>query len=501
MTWLDTLFIPVTVVYFLVVTALFIYGLNFLYLAYHAWKRRDALASGPPPQSAESLPVVTVQLPIYNELYVAERLIAAAAALDYPRDRLEIQVLDDSTDETVSLVARSVDRIRAQGFDIRHLHRVDRQGFKAGALADGLKTARGEFIAIFDADFVPTPDFLKKILPYFDEDNIAFVQARWGHLNGGYSLLTFLQSLSLDAHFAVEQFARAQLGLWFNFNGTAGVWRKAAIVDSGGWKAETLTEDLDLSYRAYLRGWRARYAVEIEVPSELPVSFTAFRRQQHRWAHGGFECAIRYLPLIWKSDVSLGRKIQASLHLTGYLIHLLLFACVFLYPLVVVVSERYPGLINLFGLAVVFNFTALAPIALVAVAQNSLRKRWVAVLPAIVTLAALGAGLMLNTLRAALQVWAGRKTAFERTPKYGITERTQTWETSRYYVKVDLLVAFEILLGLFNVGTVWLALRNSTWLIALYAAILAAGLFFNAGLTLAQAIRRRFSPRLAADSA
>ena len=500
MTTLDLLFIPVTVIYFLVVTTLFIYGLNFLYLSYHAWKRRDALTSEPLPLKTEALPFVTVQLPIYNELYVAERLIEAAAALDYPPSRFEIQVLDDSTDETVSLVARSVDRIRARGIQIHHLHRVDRQGFKAGALAHGLQTARGEFIAVFDADFVPRPDFLKRLLPYFDADDIAFVQARWGHLNGGYSLLTFLQSLSLDAHFAVEQLARSQLGLWFNFNGTAGIWRKSAIVDSGGWKAETLTEDLDLSYRAYLRGWRARYAGEVEAPSELPVSFTAFRRQQHRWAHGGFDCAVRYIPQIWKSDATLARKIQASLHLTGYLIHLLLFACVFLYPLVVAISERYPGLISLFGIAVVFNFTALAPIALVAVAQNSLRKRWFALLPYMVALAALGAGLMLNTLRAAWQVWAGRRGAFERTPKYGITARAQKWESRRYYVKVDWLVLFEIVLALFNLGTVWLAWQNSNWLIALYAGIFAAGLFFNSGLTILQAIQRRFPRGLTVDS-
>ncbi|MCC6298161.1 MAG: glycosyltransferase family 2 protein [Anaerolineales bacterium] len=500
MTTLDLLFIPVTVIYFLVVTTLFIYGLNFLYLSYHAWKRRDALTVEPLPLKTDSLPFVTVQLPIYNELYVAERLIEAAASLDYPPSRFEIQVLDDSTDETVSLVARSVDRVRARGVQIHHLHRTDRQGFKAGALAHGLQTAQGEFIAVFDADFVPRPDFLKRLLPYFDADDIAFVQARWGHLNGGYSLLTFLQSLSLDAHFAVEQLARSQLGLWFNFNGTAGVWRKAAIVDSGGWKAETLTEDLDLSYRAFLRGWRARYAGEVEAPSELPVSFTAFRRQQHRWAHGGFDCAIRYIPQIWKSDASLARKIQASLHLTGYLIHLLLFACVFLYPLVVAISERYTGLISLFGVAVVFNFTALAPIALVAVAQNSLRKRWLSLLPYMVTLAALGAGLMLNTLRAAWQVWAGRRGAFERTPKYGITARAQKWESRRYYVKVDWLVLFEIILALFNVGTVWLAIQNSNWLIALYAAIFAAGLFFNSGLTILQAIQRRFPSPITADS-
>jgi cellulose synthase/poly-beta-1,6-N-acetylglucosamine synthase-like glycosyltransferase len=501
MTLLDTLFIPVAVIYFLVVTTLFVYGLNFLYLSYHAWKRRNALNVEMSPPADESLPFVTVQLPIYNELYVAERLIEAAAALEYPRERFEIQVLDDSTDETVSLVARTVERVNARGIAIHHLHRKERHGFKAGALADGLQTAQGEFVAIFDADFVPNPDFLKRLLPYFDHERVAFVQGRWGHLNSGYSLLTFLQSLSLDAHFAVEQLARSQLGLWFNFNGTAGVWRKTAIIDSGGWKAETLTEDLDLSYRAYLKGWRARYAGEVEVPSELPVSMTAFRRQQHRWAHGGFDCAIRYIPLIWKSDANLPRKIQASLHLTGYLIHLLLFTCVFLYPLVVALSDRYPGLISLFGIAVFFNLTALAPIALTAVAQHSLRKRWVAFLPAFLALAALGAGLMLNTLRAAWQVWHGRRGAFERTPKYGITSRAQKWESRRYYVNVDWLVVFEIVLALFNLGTVWLAWQNSNWLIALYAGIFAAGLFFNAVLTIVQAMQRRFPPPVTADSA
>jgi len=499
LSWLSTLFIPAAIVYMLVLLALFVYGLNFYYLAYHAWRQRSMLASTPRHDALVPAPIVTVQLPIYNEWYVAERLIEAAAALDHPRRLLQIQVLDDSTDETRALVARTVKRLQAEGFDILHLHRVDRQGYKAGALAQGLKTARGEFIAIFDADFLPAPDFLKKILPRFDGDRVAFVQARWSHLNRGYSLLTFLQSLSIDAHFAVEQLARSSLGFWFNFNGTAGVWRKAAILDAGGWKAETLTEDLDLSYRAFLRGWSARYAGDIEVQAELPVSFTAYRRQQHRWARGSFECAIRYLPAIWNSEASLPRKIQSSLHLTGYVIHLLMLVMCVLYPFLLLIADQYTGLLQLFGIGYLFNITALAPTVYFAVAQNALGKRWTHVLPSILLTTLLGAGMMVNTLRAALQVWFGGSPVFERTPKYGITQRKQTWDTSRYSVKVDVLVAFELALALFNGWTVWLGWGSSNWLIMIYASIFAIGLLFTSGFTIVQTIRLRLLPNPEVD--
>lgn len=494
MSWLSTLFIPAAIVYLLVLLALFVYGLNFYYLAWHAWRQRGMLASKPLPDAPASLPVVTVQLPIYNEWYVAERLIEAAAALDHPRRLLQIQVLDDSTDETRALIARTVKRLQAEGFDILHLHRADRQGYKAGALAEGLKTAKGEYIAIFDADFLPAPDFLRKILPWFDGDRVAFVQARWGHLNRGYSLLTFLQSLSIDAHFAVEQLARSRLDFWFNFNGTAGIWRKTAILDAGGWKAETLTEDLDLSYRAFLRGWSARYAGDIEVQAELPVSFTAYRRQQHRWARGSFECAIRYLPAIWASEASLSRKIQSSLHLTGYVIHLLMLVMCVLYPLLLLISTQYTGLLQLFGIGYLFNITAFAPTVYFAVAQSALGKRWIHILPSILLTTILGAGMMVNTLRAALQVWFGGRSVFERTPKYGITQRKQTWDTSRYSVKVDVLVAVELALALFNGWTVWLGWGSSNWLIMIYASIFAIGLLFTSGFTIVQTIRLRLLP-------
>ena len=273
MNWLDLFFIPVAIIYLLVVSALFVYGINFFYLALGAWRKRQVLV-GRSSLALTSLPTVTVQLPVYNEWYVAARLIEAAAALDYPSELLQIQVLDDSTDETVSLIAETVQRLRVDGIHIDHLHRANRHGYKAGALADGLMQASGEFVVVFDADFVPRPDFLKRILPYFESDRVAFVQARWAHLNRDYSLLTLLQSLSIDAHFAVEQLARAQLGYWFNFNGTAGVWRKEAILDAGGWTAQTLTEDLDLSYaRSCAVGRRAMPARSKCLPSFL----SAFR--------------------------------------------------------------------------------------------------------------------------------------------------------------------------------------------------------------------------------
>jgi cellulose synthase/poly-beta-1,6-N-acetylglucosamine synthase-like glycosyltransferase len=492
MDWLDLFFIPVAIIYLLVVSALFVYGINFFYLALGAWRKRKTLI-GHSPVCLATLPTVTVQLPVYNEWYVVARLIEAAASLDYPSELLQIQVLDDSTDETVSLIAETVQRFRVDGIHIDHLHRTNRHGYKAGALAEGLKQTSGEFIAIFDADFVPGPDFLKRILPYFENDRVAFVQARWAHLNREYSLLTLLQSLSIDAHFAVEQLARAQLGYWFNFNGTAGVWRKEAILDAGGWTAQTLTEDLDLSYRAFLRGWEARYAGEIEVPAELPVSFSAYRRQQYRWARGSFECAIRYVPLIWKSNAPPSHKIEATLHLTGYGVHLLLFALSVLYPIVILISLRYPSLISLFGIALLFSFTALAPTTYFVVGQHALGKRWLIFLPAIVFMTVLGAGMMLNTLRAALQIWFGQNSAFERTPKYGIIHQ-KNWEASRYRTKVDGLIMFELMLAIFNLWTVWLSWRTSNWPILIYSTLFVIGLCFTSGLTLLQHVRQRSAP-------
>jgi cellulose synthase/poly-beta-1,6-N-acetylglucosamine synthase-like glycosyltransferase len=476
-------------IYLLVVGLLFIYGVNFLYLTILALRRRGDPAA---PQLTE-LPRVTVQLPIYNELYVAERLVRAAAGLDYPRDRLEIQVLDDSTDETSLRVARLVRRLQAEGVDIHHVHRANREGYKAGALAAGLETARGELLAIFDADFVPGADFLQRTVASFGDPQVGFVQARWEHLNRDTSLLTRLQALAIDAHFMVEQVARSGGGYWFNFNGTAGVWRKAAIVAAGGWRADTLTEDLDLSYRSFLHGWKAVYLRDVTVPAELPASFNAYRRQQQRWARGSIECAVELLPQVWRSSVSLAAKVQATLHLTGYFIHLLLAALTFLYLPVWMLAQRHPQLVSLFGLAVIFNLTALAPSSMFAAAQRQKGRSWLRQLPEILFLTVLGCGMMLNTARAAFQVLVRRPGSFERTPKYGLAGGRRQWTArARYHLKIDALVALEALLALWSSGVAWLAIRTSSWGIAFYAALFASGLLFVSGMSVLQsaAVRR-----------
>src|ERR671930_1944350 len=267
------------------------------------------------PEPPAEWPSVTVQLPLYNERYVARRVLEAVGRLDYPRDRLEIQVLDDSTDDTRVIVAEAASQLRARGLTVVHLHRRERTGFKAGALAAGLKEARGEFLAIFDADAVPEPDFLRKTIPHFTEAWLAVVQTRWGHLNREFSLLTVAQALGIDGHFAVEQSARFWGNLLLNFNGTAGVWRKAAIEDAGGWTHDTLTEDLDLSYRAQLRGWRIVYVSNLIAPAEVPVEMNAFKSQQHRWAKGSIQTARKLLPEIVKAPLPLWTKYQAFVHL------------------------------------------------------------------------------------------------------------------------------------------------------------------------------------------
>ncbi len=483
----NLLFLPVAFVYVVVVVVLSIYGFNYVYLTYLAWRRRGDRLQAP---LMSSWPRVTVQLPIYNEMYVAERIIDAAGQFDYPRDLLQIQVLDDSTDETTAIARRAVDRLAREGLDIALIHRSDRTGFKAGALAAGLHRTKGEFVAIFDADFIPPSDFLKQTLPYFQDPRIAFVQTRWGHLNRDYSVLTFLQSLGLDAHFMVEQFARSLSGYWFNFNGSGGVWRVAALEDAGGWSADTLTEDLDLSYRAFLHGWRALYLREIEVPAELPVSFSAYRRQQHRWARGSLECAIKLIPQVWRAKAPLSRKIEATIHLSGYGVHLLLFALILLYPIILAMVPRHPGLISLFGLGAMFSLAAFAPTLYLAFAQQQLGRKWWQMLPAIPLTIALGAGMMLNTVRAALQILIGRQSTFERTPKSGIQDKgkAQDWIGQRYQLRVDILVIFEIALALLNISTLVFAFRERNWVVGGYAALYCLGLLFTPIWTIAQAV-------------
>ncbi len=481
----DLLLIPTALAYLVVVGLLFVFGINYFYITYLAWRYRGRrIELGP----VTDWPRVTVQLPIYNERYVAERLIKAAANIEYPKNLLEIQVLDDSTDETQSIVNKQVSDLQSQGINIDHIHRSERNGYKAGALANGLTRATGDFIAIFDADFLPTSDFLLRTIPYFQDPGVGFVQTRWKHLNRGYSLLTLFQSLILDGHFVVEQFARFQAGYWFNFNGTAGIWRRRTVEDAGGWTADTLTEDLDLSYRAFMKGWRGVYTRDIAVPAELPVSFSAYRRQQQRWARGSFECAIKFIPRIWQSPFPLAQKIEATFHLTGNMVYLLVCLLSILYPLVLYISRSYATLIALFGIGVIFNLTTLAPMLFFLVAQQQIDKSWWHYLPIIMFTSIFSSGMMLNTMRAAWQVLKRRKNVFERTPKFGIVNRQQEWRGKGYQLNLDPLVYLELAFALFNILTVVYALTLGNWVIAIYSSLFAVGLLVTSGMTIWQTV-------------
>ena len=375
----------------------------------------------------EDLPVVTTQLPIYNERNVVERLVRAVAAFDYPRDKHEIQVLDDSTDETREVAAELVAELRAAGHDVHHIHREDRSGYKAGALAFGLEQARGEYLAIFDADFVPPPHFLRRTLPFLVEDpRCGWVQTRWGHRNRGFSLLTELQSIGIDGHFVVEQSARAWSGLCFNFNGTAGVWRRRAIEDAGGWKADTLTEDLDLSYRVILAGWRPRYLLDEVTPAELPTNINALKSQQSRWAKGSIQTALKLLPVVWRHpELGWFKRVQATLHLTHYLIHpLILVITLLVLPLILLVHVRF---ISVYAapLILVMFLALFGPSTLYLFSQwisgGSVRRT----LWHLPVLMAMGIGLAVNNTRAVLGALRHRPSEFVRTPKLGVSAESR----------------------------------------------------------------------------
>ncbi len=376
-----------------------------------------------------NFPRVTTQLPIFNEKNVVERLLHAVCTIDYPQDRHEIQVLDDSTDETSDLIKKLVVELKASGHDIRHLRREHRQGFKAGALAEGLQLAKGEFIAIFDADFVPPPDFLHKTVPFLLADpHCCFVQTRWGHRNRSFSFLTELQAIGIDGHFVVEQAARAWHGLFFNFNGTGGIWRAAAISDAGGWKADTLTEDLDLSYRALLRGWKPRYLLDYVTPAELPTDINALKSQQQRWATGSIQCAIKMLPLVYsRKDISLFRKFQATLHLTHYLIHpLILILTLLILPLIQIQGLVFGNSLAWFLVAVMM-VAMLGPSTLYVVSQAVIDGNWKRTIRLMPLLIGMGIGLAANNTLAVGRALLGLKGGeFVRTPKLGSQAETKT---------------------------------------------------------------------------
>ena len=451
-------------VYVLLLLALLAYGLNsFVLVAIHRWHRRNAPPAPPPP---EERPFVTVQLPVYNEENVVERLLHAAAALRWPKDRFEIQLLDDSTDATSAIAARAIAALRAEGIEAFHIRRTARDGYKAGALAAGLVDARGDLIAIFDADFVPPPDFLERASGRFGDPSVAVVQGRWAHLNREASMLTRAQAIAIDAHFGVEQGARCWASWFLNFNGSAGVWRRSAIVAAGGWTGDTLTEDLDLSYRAQLAGWKIVYDPDLACPGELPADLAAFKSQQRRWAIGSMQTARKLLGRVWRSRASFGAKWQASLHLTHYAVHPLIALTALLSVPCVLLPGAAIAPPSLWGLLLPFALAMSGPTMQHAYAQRVLEGRRIRVRE-LFMLTLLGIGIALSNGKAVIDSFSTRPRPFVRTPKHGVTTQ-RTYRPER-----DGLWRLESALALYcaatSAGLVWAGIYVLAPFMLLYA--------------------------------
>lgn len=470
--------------YLFVVIGLALFGLHRYFMLFLYYKYRHKIQK--PSGHFDDLPVVTVQIPIYNEMYVVERLIQSVAKLNYPKEKLEIQVLDDSTDESRDIAAKQVELIRAQGLDIKHLTRTNRKGFKAGALALGLQQARGEFLAIFDADFMPTPNLLLETIHYFTNPNLGMIQTRWGHLNRHYSLLTRIQALFLDGHLLIEQTARNLSGRFFNFNGTAGIWRKTCITAAGGWHHDTLTEDLDLSYRAQMKGWKFIFLPHLITPAELPVEMNAFKSQQHRWAKGSVQTCKKLLPLIWRGDFPFRIKLEATLHLTSNFAYLLLFAmCLLINP--TLAPSKALNWSEMFYMHIpIFSFASLSVIIFYLCALKELHKQWWRELWCVPFLIATGVGMSVNNAKAVLEAIFNYKTGFARTPKYGIQKPKEKWQKKKYLAFKNFLPFIEIVMALYFGQFIVRALKNEAYLGVFMPSLFFFGFLYVALLSLFQ---------------
>jgi cellulose synthase/poly-beta-1,6-N-acetylglucosamine synthase-like glycosyltransferase len=468
---------------------LFLYGMNCYVMLFlhrrvrHTVRQDETAVQQAWEASLPPYPRVTVQLPIYNERYVIERLVEAVARLCYPRAQLEIQILDDSTDETTAIAMRLVERYCPLGFAITVQHRPHRHGFKAGALAEGLTRATGEFIAIFDADFVPAPDFLLRTLPFFQDPAIAMVQTRWGHLNRTYSRLTLAQAFGIDGHFGVEQTARCGAGLFMNFNGSGGVWRRQAIEDAGGWQADTLTEDLDLSYRAQLRGWRMQFVPDVVCPAELPVQMSGVKSQQHRWAKGSIQTAKKLLPRVVRADLSCFTKCQAVLHLTNYLVHPLMLWTALLLPWLpqdAPVSVLHTPLLTIVSIVC----ATAGPASLYLYAQCQLYPDWRHRLRSFPYLLIFGTGIALSNTKAILEALGNVPGAFVRTPKFRIEHPADTWVGKHYRAVFSWLSLGELGLAVYSGYGLYLAVHRGAYLLLPFLLLYTLGFAAVAGLSL-----------------
>ena len=471
-------------IYLLIVFVLAMYGFhNLMNAILYLNAKSPALRKRQIPPLSE-FPKVTVQLPIFNEKYTIERLLAAVTKLDYPGDRLQIQVLDDSTDNTATLTKQLVDQYKSRGVNIEWIHRVDRKGYKAGALANGLQTATGELLAIFDADFVPNPDWLKKTVPLFKNQNLGCLQTRWGHTNRKFNSLTQVEAMAIDGHFIVEQAVRSQNDFFLNFNGTAGIWRRACIEDAGGWQWDTLTEDLDLSYRAQMRGWKIDYLPDVVVPAELPAHVDAFKNQQFRWAKGSFQVVRKILPKIFEdSKLPWHVRLLAVLHLTGYGVHPLMLALlIFTLP----VGLFAPAAFRLFPLSILAGF---GPPLLYLTARASHTPPLLERLKLLPLLTMTGFGLCLNTSLAVMEGLFGKgKSVFVRTPKLNLNDARKHLESvdQTYIAPLNPLVWVEFGLGIYALITGIVLAPTIGWGIVPWMFIYMCGFFYIGGMSLAQ---------------
>jgi cellulose synthase/poly-beta-1,6-N-acetylglucosamine synthase-like glycosyltransferase len=472
--------------YFIVLILLASYGVHRYILVYLYYKHKKN-RTGEPQSRFADLPRVTVQLPIFNEQFVVERLLDTITRLNYPLDKLDIQVLDDSTDETIAVARGLVEDYASRGFPITYHHRTNREGFKAGALAEGLKTAKGEFVAIFDADFVPPPDFLMRTIHQFTDPKIGMVQTRWTHINRHYSFLTEVEAILLDGHFVLEHSGRARSNVFFNFNGTAGVWRRCAIEEAGGWQHDTLTEDTDLSYRAQLKGWKFIYLQEVECPAELPVEMTAFKTQQARWAKGLIQTGKKILPQVLKSDQSFHVKIESWYHLTANLSYpLMIVLSVLLLPAMII--RFYQGWFQMLYIDLpLFLASTFSVSSFYLVSQRELFPRtWYRALLYLPFLMALGIGLTITNTRAVLEALVGHQSAFARTPKYNVASRKDKVRAKKYRRRLGWVPWLELLIGTYFALTVYYAVDNENYITVPFLLLFVLGYWYTGLMSLLQ---------------
>ncbi len=462
------------------------YGIHRYVLVYMYYKNRKNRTEQPPAQF-EDLPRVTVQLPIFNEQFVVERLLDSICKLQYPREKLDIQLLDDSTDETVTVASNLVERYAALGYPVSYHHRSNREGFKAGALQEGMKTAKGEFIAIFDADFVPPEDFLLRIIHHFTDPKIGMVQTRWTHINRNYSFLTEVEAILLDGHFILEHGGRSRSHVFFNFNGTAGMWRRSTIEDAGGWQHDTLTEDTDLSYRAQLKGWKFAYLQDVECPAELPVEMTAFKTQQARWAKGLIQTAKKILPQVFRSDVPWRVKTEAWYHLTANLSYpLMIVLSTLLLPAMII--RFYQGWFQMLYIDLpLFLASTFSISSFYLVSQKELFPgKWYRTFLFLPFLMSLGIGLTITNSRAVLEALFGHKSAFARTPKYRVESKKDRVRSAKYRKRLGLVPWIELAIGTYFALTVWYAMANENYITVPFLCLFVLGYWYTGLMSLLQ---------------